>query len=119
MKIAFMPDTHFGPYDQPTLPTGPEVADAMEHCIRESEIAERCNAAPPVGLQVLPTFPTPQGMSANDYLRHLCQTELPRPQPMTLPMVVVMMLSPRASARSSTPIRGLPFARCGRGRPGG
>lgn len=41
MQIAFMPDTHFGQYDQKTLPSGPEVADAMEHCIREAEIAER------------------------------------------------------------------------------
>ena len=36
-----MPDTHFGPYDQTTPPTGPEVADAMDHCLAESEIAER------------------------------------------------------------------------------
>ncbi len=42
MKIAFMPDTHFGVYDQATLPNGPEVADAMAHCLQESEIAERC-----------------------------------------------------------------------------
>ncbi len=41
MKIAYMPDTHFGPYDQTAPPTGPEVADAMEHCIQEAEIAER------------------------------------------------------------------------------
>lgn len=41
MKIAFVPDTHFGVYDQPTLPSGPDVADAMAHCLREAEIAER------------------------------------------------------------------------------
>jgi probable F420-dependent oxidoreductase len=42
LKIAFMPDTHFGAYDQVQLPSGPEVADAMEHCLKESELAERC-----------------------------------------------------------------------------
>lgn len=41
MKIAFMPDTHFGAYDQPVPPTGEEVADAMEHCMRETVLAER------------------------------------------------------------------------------
>ena len=40
MKIAFMPDTHFGQYDQPTLPSGPEVADAMENCMKETVLAE-------------------------------------------------------------------------------
>lgn len=40
MKIAFMPDTHFGEYDQTTSPSPDEVADAMEHCIKEAEIAE-------------------------------------------------------------------------------
>ncbi|MGR8921150.1 MAG: LLM class flavin-dependent oxidoreductase [Gammaproteobacteria bacterium] len=41
MKIAFMPDTHFGAYDQSAPPTPDEVADAMEHCITESMTAER------------------------------------------------------------------------------
>ena len=31
MKIAYMPDTHFGVYDQTTAPTPVEVADAMDH----------------------------------------------------------------------------------------
>ena len=41
MKIAFMPDTHFGEYDQTTPPTPDEVADAMDHCLAEAELAER------------------------------------------------------------------------------
>lgn len=41
MKIAFTIDTHFGHYDQQTLPAGPEVADAMAHCLAEAELAER------------------------------------------------------------------------------
>ena len=40
MKIAFMPDTHFGVYDQTTSPTRDEVADAMDHCIAEGKLAE-------------------------------------------------------------------------------
>lgn len=40
MKIAYMPDTHFGVYDQP-IPSGDEVADATEHLLIESELAER------------------------------------------------------------------------------
>src|SRR5437879_5447871 len=39
------------------------------------------------------------------------QTELPRPQPTTLPMVVVMRLSPRTSPRSSKPMDGIPAQR--------
>ena len=41
MKIAFDVDTHFGEYDQTARPTPDEVADAMEHCLKEAEIAER------------------------------------------------------------------------------
>ena len=41
MKIAFMPDTHFGEYDQVEPPTPDQVADAMEHCIAEAELAEK------------------------------------------------------------------------------
>jgi alkanesulfonate monooxygenase SsuD/methylene tetrahydromethanopterin reductase-like flavin-dependent oxidoreductase (luciferase family) len=41
MKIAFMPDTHFGVYDQTTPPTPQEVADAMDHCIAEGVLAEQ------------------------------------------------------------------------------
>ncbi len=41
MKIAFMPDTHFGVYDQTEAPAPDDVADAMEHCIAEAELAEK------------------------------------------------------------------------------
>src|SRR5229473_2322126 len=46
-------------------------------------------------------------------------TELPRPQPTILPSVVVRMLLPSDATSSSTPNRGLPCARCGRGRRAG
>jgi probable F420-dependent oxidoreductase len=41
MKIAFMPDTHFGVYDQVEAPDPDAVADAMEHCIAEAKLAEK------------------------------------------------------------------------------
>jgi alkanesulfonate monooxygenase SsuD/methylene tetrahydromethanopterin reductase-like flavin-dependent oxidoreductase (luciferase family) len=41
VKIAFMTDTHFGEYNQSVAPTPDEVADAMEHCIVEAELAEK------------------------------------------------------------------------------
>ena len=41
MKIAYMPDTHFGTYDQSTRPAPHEVADAMDHCLVEAELAEK------------------------------------------------------------------------------
>jgi len=40
MRIAYMPDTHFGGYDQ-KLPGSREVAQASEHLLEESELAER------------------------------------------------------------------------------
>ncbi len=40
MKIAYMPDTHFGTYGQP-IPPSEEVADAAEHLLLEAETAER------------------------------------------------------------------------------
>ncbi len=39
MKIAYMPDTHFGTFDQP-LPDRDAVADAAEHLLVEAELAE-------------------------------------------------------------------------------
>jgi alkanesulfonate monooxygenase SsuD/methylene tetrahydromethanopterin reductase-like flavin-dependent oxidoreductase (luciferase family) len=41
VKIAFMPDTHFGEYDQSVPPTPEQVADAMDHCLAEAELAEK------------------------------------------------------------------------------
>jgi alkanesulfonate monooxygenase SsuD/methylene tetrahydromethanopterin reductase-like flavin-dependent oxidoreductase (luciferase family) len=36
-----MPDTHFGAYDQAEVPNRDAVADAMEHCVAEAELAEK------------------------------------------------------------------------------
>ena len=41
MKISYMPDTHFGEYDQAAPPDRDDVADAMEHCVAEAELAEK------------------------------------------------------------------------------
>jgi len=40
VRIAYMPDTHFGGYDQ-TLPDRRDVANAAAHLIAEAETAER------------------------------------------------------------------------------
>lgn len=56
----------------------PDLPEAVTNTL---EVADRCHVAPPAGLQVLPTFPTPAGISALDYLRQLCQTQLPRRYP--------------------------------------
>ncbi|MEK6573361.1 MAG: PHP domain-containing protein, partial [Chloroflexota bacterium] len=44
-------------------------------------VAERCNAELPMGLQVLPKVPTPQDMTADEYLRFLCEAQLKRHYP--------------------------------------
>ncbi len=41
-------------------------------------VAERCNVALPSGLQTLPAYPLPAGLTALGYLRQLCEAELPR-----------------------------------------
>ncbi len=41
-------------------------------------IAERCHFVPQYGLQDLPTFPTPAGLSGEQYLRQLCEEGLLR-----------------------------------------
>src|SRR5690606_14668469 len=41
-------------------------------------IAERCQFELQYGLQDLPRFPTPAGLSAAAYLAHLCKQALPR-----------------------------------------
>tara|TARA_Y100000590_G_scaffold460655_1_gene620434 strand:- start:1444 stop:2463 length:1020 start_codon:yes stop_codon:yes gene_type:complete len=40
MKIGYVPDTHFGVYNQ-ALPEPEEVADAAEHLLKEGELAEK------------------------------------------------------------------------------
>ena len=41
-------------------------------------VAERCQFKPSYGLQDLPIFPAPGGLSAEQYLRELCQEAMPR-----------------------------------------
>jgi len=58
-------------------------ADLPEAVRNTQEVAERCTVALPAGLQVLPRFPAPEGMTAQDYLRQVCQEQLPRLYPRT------------------------------------
>ncbi len=48
-------------------------ADLPEALAATVEIAERCTAVLPRGLQVLPQFPTPVGLDADRHLRSLCR----------------------------------------------
>jgi error-prone DNA polymerase len=50
--------------------------DLPEAIANTRMVAERCNASLPMGLQVLPQVPTPRGLSAEDYLRFLCELQL-------------------------------------------
>lgn len=52
----------------------PDLPEAVTNTLA---VAERCHASLPMGLQVLPAFPTPRGMRADDYLRQLCVEQLP------------------------------------------
>ncbi len=56
-------------------------ADWPEAVHNTQAVAERCQVELPHGLQVLPTFPTPGGLSAPAYLRQLCAAHLPRLYP--------------------------------------
>ncbi|MDX1663677.1 MAG: error-prone DNA polymerase, partial [Candidatus Promineifilaceae bacterium] len=53
----------------------PEHSEALANTLR---IAERCRFVPRYGLQELPHFPTPGGMSSSAYLRRLCEEGLIR-----------------------------------------
>lgn len=53
-------------------------SDIPEAISNTLAIAERCNAKLPTGLQTLPQFPTPGGLTADGYLRQLCEASLPR-----------------------------------------
>jgi error-prone DNA polymerase len=53
-------------------------ADMPEAVHNTIEVGERCTVALPAGLQVLPVFPTPPGLTAQAYMRQLCQEQLPR-----------------------------------------
>ncbi|MBX3057895.1 MAG: error-prone DNA polymerase [Anaerolineae bacterium] len=58
----------------------PDQSQAIAHTL---DIASRCRFELHYGLQDLPSFPTPHGMSTGAYLRRLCQEAIPRryPQP--------------------------------------
>jgi error-prone DNA polymerase len=56
-------------------------ADLPEALAATLEIAGRCQVALPSGLQTLPTFPAPTGLSAIAYVRHLCEQAVPRLYP--------------------------------------
>ncbi len=56
-------------------------ADLPEAVRNTQEVAERCTVALPAGLQVLPLFPRPEGLTAQGYLRQVCQAALPRLYP--------------------------------------
>jgi error-prone DNA polymerase len=53
-------------------------ADLPEAVRNTQEVADRCTVALPAGLQVLPRFPMPEGITAQGYLRQVCQEQLPR-----------------------------------------
>jgi error-prone DNA polymerase len=56
--------------------------DDLPEAVRNTqEVADRCNVALPAGLQVLPLFSTPDGLTAQGYLRQVCQEQLPRLYP--------------------------------------
>jgi error-prone DNA polymerase len=52
----------------------PDLPEAIHNTLA---VAERCQARLPNGLQVLPAYPTPAGVSPFDYLRRLCLRALP------------------------------------------
>lgn len=56
---------------------GPLFADTPQALKNTLRIAERCHFELAYGLQDLPTFPTPDGLSAAAYLRKLCEAALP------------------------------------------
>ena len=55
--------------------------DLPQAVVNTLEIAGRCSVELPMGLQVLPEYPTPKGIEAQTFLRRLCQRELPRLYP--------------------------------------
>jgi DNA polymerase-3 subunit alpha len=58
----------------------PDLPEAVTNTV---EVADRCHVAPPAGLRFCP-FPTPAGVSAQEYLRQLCEAQLPKRYPKTL-----------------------------------
>jgi error-prone DNA polymerase len=53
-------------------------ADYPEAVANTQVIAERCQVELPHGVQVLPDYPAPAGLTALEYVRQLCEAALPR-----------------------------------------
>jgi error-prone DNA polymerase len=68
-------------YLRPVAEMAALYADLPQALATTVAIAERCSVNLPRGLQTLPSFPTPSGLSALAYLRRLCQQTLPRLYP--------------------------------------
>lgn len=56
----------------------PHVPQAYENSVR---IAERCQLEIPLGQEILPEYPVPEGKTANQYLRSLCEEGLHKRYP--------------------------------------
>jgi error-prone DNA polymerase len=52
-------------------------ADFPEAVLNTQAVAERCRVELPSGLQVLPEFPVPAGLTAQTYLGQVCREQLP------------------------------------------
>lgn len=53
-------------------------ADVPEALVNTAKIADRCNIKMEFGHLLLPEFPVPDGFDSVSYLRHLCETALPK-----------------------------------------
>jgi len=72
--VLLRPNSEF--YLKPAAEMAALFADHPEALANTRRIAERCRFELGYGLQDLPAFPTPDGLTPIDYLRHLCQRAL-------------------------------------------
>ncbi len=68
-------------YLRPAAEMAALYTDLPEALAATLEIAGRCQVVLPSGLQTLPAYPAPAGLSATGYVRHLCEQALPRLYP--------------------------------------
>ncbi len=54
-------------------------------------VAERCQVDLPTGIQILPSYPTPAGLTALGYVRQLCVEALPRRYPHGSPQALALL----------------------------
>ena len=73
---AFKPNQEY--YLRSSAEVGALYTDLPDAIHSTGRIAERCNVTLPTGLQILPKVPTPDGLTADAYLRQLCEEALPR-----------------------------------------